>query len=459
MLLTNPFLYRKQLRLAALPTAITVTPRSAKLLLRRRLKAVSTSVTIAPQSADLSRDRVILAQPAAITITPRVAHLGRRLLLKAQAAAPISITPNVAMLQRFRQFGFIKADVMLSPGEARLTLHRVLKASPAALTLTPRHATFSRYQGSLIAEPAAIELIPREAKLTVSRILHGLPSALVISPRPALLLRQFLPWVASPAAITITPRSARLLRRRVLKAVKQSIVLSPKSADLIYTPILDPSFANVSLLLHFNGAGGSTVFTDSGPLGLTVTGAGNAQIDTAQSKFGGSSLLLDGAGDYLSVPAGSQFNFGTGAWTIEMWIRTSQTDATWLIMPETGLDNPNHWSLRYNFTSSGRIDWLERLPTRISAAGTGINDGNWHHLAVTRASNSVRIFVDGTQVGSTYTTSYTYGNSTTGLRIGALGSTVTGEEVAGNIDELRITKGVARYTANFTPPNAPFPNG
>jgi hypothetical protein len=219
----------------------------------------------------------------------------------------------------------------------------------------------------------------------------------------------------------------------------------------------DPSFANVSLLLHFDGADGSTAFTDSGPLGLAVTGAGNAQIDTAQSKFGGSSLLLDGAGDYITAAGGTQFSFGTDAWTMEFWIRTSQTDATWALMLSKALDTAGQFSFGYNHDGVGSMRWVERLTVRTTATSTGMNDGNWHHVAITRSSNTVRMFLDGTQVG-TYTTNYTFGDGTTSLRLGAYGSGLTGEEITGHIDELRITKGVARYTANFARPSAPFPN-
>ena len=82
----------------------------------------------------------------------------------------------------------------------------------------------------------------------------------------------------------------------------------------------DPNFADVSLLLHGNGTNGSTTITDSSPSPKTVTAVGNAQISTAQSKFGGSSIAFDGTGDYLSVPNDGTLQMGSVDFTIEFWI-------------------------------------------------------------------------------------------------------------------------------------------
>jgi hypothetical protein len=84
-------------------------------------------------------------------------------------------------------------------------------------------------------------------------------------------------------------------------------------------PPLDPNFANVSLLLYGNGINGSTSIIDSSPSPKTVTAFGNAQISTAQSKFGGSSIAFDGTGDYLTVPDNDNFALGNGNFTIECW--------------------------------------------------------------------------------------------------------------------------------------------
>jgi hypothetical protein len=310
--------------------------------------------------------------------------------------------------------------------------------------------------GSIEAQPRAIAIEGRAADLRASRLLVAAPATIGVTPRPAQLLRTY-PLSAQPVGLALMPRPAILRLSRVLKAVKQDIAIAPKPADLIYTPIPDPSFANVSCLLHFDGANGSTAFTDSGPLGLTVTAIGNAQISTAQSKFGGSSLLLDGAGDRISIAAGTHFSFGTGAWTIEFWIRTSQTNQGWGLMQNRGLDTATQFSWGYNFNSAGTMRMVERITVKSEPSATGINNGNWNHVAMTRSSNTVRMFLNGMQVGS-YTTSYTFWDSTTALVLGGFYAGSSGEDISGYVDDLRITKGVARYAANFTPPTAAFPN-
>jgi hypothetical protein len=88
---------------------------------------------------------------------------------------------------------------------------------------------------------------------------------------------------------------------------------------------VDPVFNNVSLLLHGNGTNGSTTITDNSPSPKTVTAVGNAQISTAQSKFGGASIAFDGSGDYLTVLNSSQFNFGVDDFTIEAWFYRTST--------------------------------------------------------------------------------------------------------------------------------------
>ena len=217
----------------------------------------------------------------------------------------------------------------------------------------------------------------------------------------------------------------------------------------------DPFRSQVSLLLHGDGANGSTTITDSSPSPKTVTAVGNAQISTAQSKFGGSSIAFDGSGDYLTTQSSSESNFGSSNFTIEFWIKSTKA----------GRQDPVGWNYDYTLSgwagfifnlSTGSMAWFENANPRISAGSTGWNNGNWNHVAVARSSNSVRMFLNGSQVGSTYTTSFSYGRDASGFIIGDI--TTAAGSVDGYIDDLRITKGVARYTANFTPPTAPFPD-
>ena len=100
------------------------------------------------------------------------------------------------------------------------------------------------------------------------------------------------------------------------------------------------------LLLHFDGTDGSTTFVDSSPSGKTVTAVGNAQIDTAQYKFGGASGLFDGNGDYLSVPDSDDWYFGTGDFTIDAWARFANANVCHCICAQRADDN-NYWAFFY----------------------------------------------------------------------------------------------------------------
>jgi hypothetical protein len=231
-----------------------------------------------------------------------------------------------------------------------------------------------------------------------------------------------------------------------------------------YIP-LDASYNNVSLLLHGDGPNGSTTITDNSPTPKTVTAVGNAQISTAQSKFGGSSMLFDKVDDRLTLAASSDFAFGTGDFTIEFWAYSrdvlSSTQRGFLqISPVAG-------GLSTSFVNSIII------VQGANAGGSGLNGGlvavinntfigsstavlstnTWFHVALTRASGTVRLFFNGNvHASSTNTSNLTGSNLVVG---GYYDTTVLYD---GYIDDLRITKGVARYTANFTPPTEPFPD-
>ena len=103
----------------------------------------------------------------------------------------------------------------------------------------------------------------------------------------------------------------------------------------------DPYFNNVVLLLHMNGANSGTTFTDSSSFARTVTTYGDAKTSTTQSKFNGSSGLFDGTTDRLSVPASSDFNMGSGDFTIETWIYPTTLGGTQYLF-DSGGNSPTY---------------------------------------------------------------------------------------------------------------------
>ena len=222
-----------------------------------------------------------------------------------------------------------------------------------------------------------------------------------------------------------------------------------KRAGIWPQPGGDPNFSSVSLLLHMNGSNGSTTFTDSSSNALTVTASGNAQISTAQSKFGGASGLFDGSGDYLSLSTASALGMGSGDFTIEYFVRFTASGT------QVHLDQRGSGTALYIYSSGTTLYFADDVANRITGT-SALTADTWHHIAVSKSGSSTKLFVDGTQVGSTYTDSTDYGASKP-LYI-ATYYQASAVFLNGNIDELRITKGVARYTANFTAPTAAFPD-
>jgi hypothetical protein len=227
--------------------------------------------------------------------------------------------------------------------------------------------------------------------------------------------------------------------------------------------VSDTHYNSVTLLLHGDGSDGSTTFTDNSSLAQTVTVVGSAQVDTAQSKWGGASIYIPGSGSRLTAPSGSPFAFGTADFCIEMWVRpyadaTSQgfqciaSSTTW-----TSGANSGDWALynRYDGASSVVLIYKSGSSFLDVSTGVNINDTAWHHVAVTRSGSDLRVFVDGT-LGGTATYSGDFGRSDKTFMVGA--QTGDSRWFDGHIDDVRVTKGVARYTATFTAPTAAFPD-
>ena len=210
----------------------------------------------------------------------------------------------------------------------------------------------------------------------------------------------------------------------------------------------DPDFSSVSLLLHGDGNNGSTTFIDSSSNSHTVTPAGNAQISTTQSKFGGSSMYFDGSGDYLTV-TDSSLAFGTGEFTIEFWMRAASTAEFEGLLSTGNVNTTDSWQI------SGGADLVFSRLGGLAVGDTFPSLNTWHHVAIVRdASSVVTMYINGTNVDSaTDTNDYSANN----LKIGT--NRAVNSFYDGYIDDLRITKGVARYTSNFTPPTAPLAEG
>tara|TARA_R110000765_G_scaffold328917_1_gene419806 strand:+ start:413 stop:1534 length:1122 start_codon:yes stop_codon:yes gene_type:complete len=211
----------------------------------------------------------------------------------------------------------------------------------------------------------------------------------------------------------------------------------------------DVYFPQTKLLLPFDGTNGATSTSDLSDNNGTVTFVGNAQISTAQSKVGGSSLYLDGTGDYLTIPTNTSFNLGNVNFTIECWIKTSTASEAVLNQSDGGAASNSSFNLWIDASGTAGIYLTENTGWDTSNTNTTVvTDNVWHHVAAVRNGSSLRMYVDGVSSSST-TFSGTVPASTRVLEVGAQN---TGAVFNGYIDQARFTQGVARYTSTFTPP-------
>ena len=231
------------------------------------------------------------------------------------------------------------------------------------------------------------------------------------------------------------------------------------------TTVGDVYFPQTEMLLPFNGINGATATDDLSNLNNAVTFGGNASISTARSKFGGSSCHFDGTGDYVDV-GGTYWTTGaaidSGDFTIEFWLNIDAWGNGYQSLI-TNYGNGNGGWAFYVSTSTGNVYWWFYngsgwvYVNSSTGTRTALSLDTWYHIALTRSGNIFRLFLDGTQEDSTTDsnamTSST-GSAQSGIRLGAVN---TDYPVNGYIDDVRISKGVARYTSNFTAPTIALP--
>ncbi|NTW31030.1 MAG: LamG domain-containing protein [Bacteroidetes bacterium] len=219
-----------------------------------------------------------------------------------------------------------------------------------------------------------------------------------------------------------------------------------------------------------NGTNGSTTFTDNaGGSSHTFTPVGNTQISTAQHKFGTASGFFDGSGDYLTTPDCDDWSFGDGDWTIDTWVYLTEqpgsaTGNYYNIVSQSqaaGQDGNNFFYAAYRWggpTETFLECVLKTGGTTHFVAQTVMNEislNTWHHFAWVRYGTTVKAYLDGTLVETSGTIVGTPANLTGVLNVGTW-PTYTTHFFTGWMDELRISKGIARWTANFTPPTSEY---
>jgi hypothetical protein len=217
----------------------------------------------------------------------------------------------------------------------------------------------------------------------------------------------------------------------------------------IATTASDPFFDNVTLLLEGTGTNGAqnNTFIDASTNNFTVTRNGNT-TQGAVSPYGENwSGFFDGTGDFLTVASNAAFGFGTGDFTVEFWVfPLASTRQDWI-----DITNGTQRVLLY-YTGTN-IVFFSAAPGSTVITGPAITLNAWAHIALSKQAGSTKLFINGTQVGSTYATSQNYGTANS-VTIGkdSAGTTV----ITGYMSNVRVVKGTALYTANFTPSTTPL---
>ncbi|ADO99872.1 baseplate wedge initiator [Prochlorococcus phage P-HM2] len=207
--------------------------------------------------------------------------------------------------------------------------------------------------------------------------------------------------------------------------------------------------SNDGTYVFITGKGTGEFVTTTKPTKVTSR-FGDSQLDTAQKKFGTASILLDGTEDNVKVPTDEDFGFGSANWCLEAFIRPGSVTGTQRIFDlRDGSATDTAPTMYLNGTA---LHFAVGNTSQIN--GGTLSTGTWYHVAVARSNGTTRLFLDGTELG-TYTDGNDYG-TTTPVVIGSNYAASPVEAFNGYVDEVRISKGSARFTAGFTPTTSEY---
>lgn len=214
----------------------------------------------------------------------------------------------------------------------------------------------------------------------------------------------------------------------------------------------DPYWNNVVLAMHMDDVG----LTDL--KGHAVTLDGNVGRSATQSKFGGYSAYFDGAGDFLSLAANSDWAFGTGNFTIEAFVFPTTLNKWQSIVGQWSNRFDNGFGLYITNANTVALLFKSGSTNYFLYTEVAVSLNAWAHVCAFRIGGTAYLAIDGViRATMTGVQNLSYGNAALGVKVGSALSVVT-DYFTGYIDDIRITKGVARYTDDFTVPTEAFPN-
>lgn len=219
----------------------------------------------------------------------------------------------------------------------------------------------------------------------------------------------------------------------------------------------DSLFSNVVMLLPLDGDA-----TDYSNTAATIT-TGAGSFTSTDSKFSGQCFSTTGAtASYMTAPLSSAYNFNSNDLTIEAWIRPAAAPNSTAGRIIRFNDSGNDEVISLSISKSGGLGSFSAVvPSSLGFTFTITSStdlytlNEWHHVALTRAGNDYKLWVDGQQAGLTYTNSYKRNADLAAVLYNSL--TTSTFSITAKWGEVRVTNGAARYTAAFTPPTERFP--
>ncbi|MBN1903886.1 MAG: LamG domain-containing protein, partial [Deltaproteobacteria bacterium] len=210
---------------------------------------------------------------------------------------------------------------------------------------------------------------------------------------------------------------------------------------------------NTVLYIHSDDEDGSTEITDSSTKNHPVTVNGNVHHEIDNSKFGSSSIYFDGSGDYLTIPYTDDFNLSNGDFTIDAWFNSNSFSSSQIITSKDTYGSNYDWCIQIASATTIRL-YTNRTISNLSVTVPTMNIGEWYHVAIVRHNGTNTIYLNGVSYGSN--TMGITNHSQNYVTVGC--SSWNNPEILfnGYIDELRISKGIARWTENLSPPDNPY---
>ena len=215
----------------------------------------------------------------------------------------------------------------------------------------------------------------------------------------------------------------------------------------------DTHFSKVTAMFNFDGSDTATTTTglDASNKNLTISYGSGDQLSNTQKKFGATSVYV---ADGIELSSSDGFNMGNGDFTMEAWFYFTDFSQSYALFDQwasSGSTRHQIWMGKTSAGTAGRLSWYYAGTSVFHSANPAVSTGAWTHIALVRDSGTLKIYINGTVDSNTQSHAGQFGR-TAGMAFGDQLSGGASGRAQYYLDDLRITKGLARYTSNFTAP-------